>query len=339
MVLMNKSIAYASETFISWFVSRVLVRKTSGTFRAEELEAFVEAFPEDPKDFFTTEHNTLPPENWFRKKSKKKGLVYGDFSFPSDEPIGEPKNDQVHGVALLHPKKEKSPHVIFLHGWITPFHHQSVRFAKDLAKSGYSTYMMELPYHMRRTPPGRFSGIHMINADPRILYHGIRQAIADVQKLIRALRAQGVESIHLAGLSMGAHICGIASAIQEDIDSLLLIIPVSDYLHTILHAPILKSSREILKELPVTSEELQRFFAPLELTRYQPLVPSDKILIVNGVYDRIVFSDKVRHLWKVWGLPSLLEVPHSHVSLFFSQSPFKLMAQHLKQHYLPLQSG
>jgi pimeloyl-ACP methyl ester carboxylesterase len=331
---MWKPWALVLENFISWFVNQFLIGKVEGSINIQALEQFFDVFPhDDPQHFFSDFELTGMPTEWLWEKEAQGKGIGAEFAFPSDTPLGDPVNDQVHGVALLHPAREQSHAMILLHGWITPFHQQSLRVARELLPLGYSTFMMESPYHMRRTPPGRFSGIHLIDPDLRKLYYAIRQSVADLCKLIEGLRQLGYRRFSLCSISMGAQTAAMAAsmpAYQGWFDSLTLFMPSVDLNQTFARSPIMELGRRLLEENQISEERLQRYLEPLRLSHFRPLLPPERIILVNARYDRIVFPHKVRELWKAWGGPRLLEEPHGHVSLYFSGDPIRHAAEVLR---------
>lgn len=327
---MWKPLTQMVETITSVFVNQVLIRKEGDNPELEALSDFLGAFPaQEPLSFFAEEQETLPQRGWVREKGKKGDGILVDFAFGSSLPSGHPKNDRVRGIGLLHPDRERSPHIVLLHGWITPGHQQSMLVAQELLRHGYSTYILELPFHMRRAVSGYFSGTYLMNADLRVLFRGIRQGVADTRKLLRGLKHQGVPSVGLLGISLGAYTSGIVSALEDDLDKLVMLAPLVEPFFTFLHSPMVSKSHRIFQKAELSIRELEGHLAPLNLYNYRPKLPSERIFLINALFDEVVFPEKVRKLWRTWECPHLLEVPHGHVTLFFSWEPFEAAAAYL----------
>ncbi|TNE44724.1 MAG: alpha/beta fold hydrolase [Deltaproteobacteria bacterium] len=334
---MWKPATFAVESFVSWFVNKMLIKPGPDQVSRQEIEAWFENFPKnDPQSYFLPDRPFLPvPRDWLKEESKHGDATLADFAFPSDIETGSQRNDTVRGKAILHPSRAQGPAVIMLHGWLTPGHHQSMSVAKDLVQQGYSTYMLELPQHMRRRPKGKFSGSTFINPDLRKFYGAIQQSVSDVHKLIQLLQRKGHRQIHLMGISFGAYISTIVSSCPPDprrIQSLTLVMPVVDLSYTFANSPILSKGRELLEHHDITMDELSELFAPLKTSNYRPLLPRERILLVNASHDRVSYAHKVRELWKEWNYPHLFEEPQGHVSMIFAREPFRRIVSHLGQY-------
>ncbi len=335
---MWKPATYAVESFVSWFVNQVLIDAPQEKVTRKELQAWFEDFPaQNPIEYFCKKHTEIPvSHDWLQEgRRRSDGSVVAEFSFPSNIKTGCERNDQVQGQALLHPSRAHSPAVIMLHGWLTPGHQQSMLTAKELLKQGYSTYMMELPQHMRRSAKGKFSGSTFIHPDLRLLFGAIQQSVADLHKLMRLLSNQGHTQIHLMGISFGAYIATLAACAPPNsqwLQSLNLVMPLVDLGYTFAHSPILRKGRDLLQHHDITMEELQEFFAPLHTKNFRPLVPRERILLVNASHDQVSYAHKVRELWETWNYPHLFEEPQGHVSMFFARDPYRRIARHLAQY-------
>lgn len=335
---MWKPATYAVESLISWFVNRVLIDTPQEKVTRSEIETWFESFPKDnPVEYFCKDHPHIPVSRDWLKESRRRsdGSWNADFSFSSDVETGDERNDLARGRALLHPSKAQSPAVILLHGWLTPGHQQSMLTARELLAYGYSTYMLELPQHMRRRPRGKYSGSTFIHPDLRLLFGTIQQSVSDVRKLMRLLHRQGHTQIHLMGLSFGAYISTLAACAPPDprwLESLSLVMPLVDLSYTFANSPMLGKGRELLHEQDISMEELQELFAPLHTKNFKPALPRERILLVNASYDRVTYAHKVRDLWEAWDYPHLFEEPQGHVSMFFARRPYRRIAEHLSQY-------
>lgn len=336
---------YVLESFVSWFVNHALIgsiekRATHHDAHVESILRFLERLPQDDFGAFfqADEERPLPPR-WYQNTQHKEQL---DFSFPSDCPLGDSKNDLVRGKAFLPKGHSKEHAVVLLHGWITPDHHQSFRVAREFQRYQLPTYMLELPMHMRRTPKGSFSGTSMLDPDLTIFFHALRQAVIDLQKLIRGLRQKGYHTIHLCGISLGAYVASVVASIceaEEAPASLSAVMPLVDIGYTFQHSPMLSSARRLLAHYQIAPEELLSFFQPLQLTQFRPKLSKDRILIVNAAHDRVTYAHKVNELWEAWDRPHMFEEEHGHVSMFFALEPFQRVAAYLghrfARHALP----
>ena len=326
---MWRSVTTGVEHLTSLFVNRVLLKQSKRRVSWEELEAYFAAFPkEEPLAFFADRPVSAMEAGWMKKEIRRVGEpIEADFSYRSDRPSGDVKNDLVRGVSLLHPNYRHGSHVILLHGWITPGHQQSRWVAQELLRYGISTHMLELPYHMRRSPKGSFSGTRLIDADFSILLDALRQGIADTRKLIVGLRAEGVERIGLMGISLGGYTAGMVAALEGGLESLTLAAPLVDLGYTLLNSPMIAVGRRMIEHIP--AEQITPLFAPLRLNSYKPQIEKQRILLINSMHDKVVYPHKIQELWQAWGEPMLFKESHGHVTLFFSRDSFRRVAEYI----------
>jgi esterase/lipase len=325
---------FALESTVSWFVNRVLIGKVQGQADADALLAFIDSISEnDPLSFFdTSQEPALSPHVVWKHSAKHPDRA--EFSFSSDVPLGLPQNDTAQGRVLFHPNRQHGHAMILLHGWITPGHQQSFMIARELQRYGFSTFMLELPFHMRRTPKGSFSGTGIIQPDLRVFFRALRQAIADIHKLIKALRMQGYQCIHLCGISLGAFLSAITASLPHtahELASLSLCMPLVDLHYTFQHSPIMTAGRRILSQHALDEHKIHNLFKQFRLTQFKPRLSPEQILLINARHDQVTYSHKVHELWEAWDRPTMFEEPHGHVSMFFAKEPYEKMARYLGQ--------
>ena len=319
---MWRTLTSTIEYTTSLIVNHVLVPKNKGKLDRDKLEAFVSTFPKDtPEAFFKNTEPGRMPANWLQLNPQTGSYIKGSFSFFSDLPSGNDKNDLVKGVSYLHPSYKHGKHIILLNGWLTPSHFQSKQVARELLKYGVSTHMMELPYHMDRAPKGTFSGTGLIHPDISILFNGMRQGVSDARKLLRGLRSMGIADVGLMGFSLGGYTAGVVSSLEPRLDSLTMVAPLTDLGNTLLCSPLVKTIRNMMTT--VSPERIRHLFEPFRLENYQPQLCNSRILLVNPLNDKVVFPHKVREVWEAWDKPQIIEPKHGHVSLFLSSSAFK----------------
>lgn len=54
---------------------------------------------------------------------------------------------------------------------------------------------------------------------------------------------------------------------------------------------------------------------PLNLTMAQPFIPSETILLIEGIYDFMCPKEDLEDLWLSWGQPDIWRLPHGHVGI------------------------
>jgi hypothetical protein len=71
--------------------------------------------------------------------------------------------------------------------------------------------------------------------------------------------------------------------------------------------------RELVRWRRAADEALDR--TALNLIRFQPVIPRENILVIEGMHDLIVGSGPVDELWQAWGRPDRWRLPYGHLSM------------------------
>ena len=150
----------------------------------------------------------------------------------------------------------------------------------------------------------------------------IRQSAIDVRRTIDFLCTQpdiDTEKIGLAGVSLGAVICVLATASDDRIKSLCLIIGSGDLpqiMSTTGYSRV-KKFRDVmlqnkgltLKELPTKGADLLAEIDPLT---YSSHLDPEKILMINGRFDNIVKYRVAKKTWESLRKPEWYVIPTTH---------------------------
>ena len=69
---------------------------------------------------------------------------------------------------------------------------------------------------------------------------------------------------------------------------------------------MLQRAQQLLEKVNLT---------PLNLTRIHPVILSENILLMEGIYDLMCPKDDIEDLWQTWGQPDIWRLPHGHVGI------------------------
>ncbi len=76
------------------------------------------------------------------------------------------------------------------------------------------------------------------------------------------------------------------------------------------------ASPRIRSMLPRAGQLCEKLnLTPLNLTRIQPVITREKILLVEGIYDLMCPKDQIEDLWQAWGQPDIWRFSHGHVGV------------------------
>ncbi len=225
------------------------------------------------------------------------------FTSPVDSPW--PENRIVHGKFYRAGRNwQNRPSVILLHGW------------NGELRRGINAAMFELPYHAQRKPQAPGAIRNFISHDLVRMVEATRQALADASALSGWLQKQGSPRIGVWGISLGAWLAGLLACHESRLAAALLMTPVNRMDRAIRELEFCEPIRRSLDAAPVPlpQESLER----LNLLYHEPLIPPEKILLVESRYDLFAPPETVEELWRAWGQPQIWRVRHGHISILMS---------------------
>lgn len=258
-------------------------------------------------------------------------LEGGRFQFTSPISTPWPENNRVPGrfVPARGPKPKpgagKGPAVILLHGWNGEAGYRNLfpPMSWRFAGLGMSVAMIELPYHGNRKP--RSGNLrNFLSGDHEQMMRATQQSIADTRAVIDWLVNEGYGPIGLWGFSLGSWLSGLVACADPRLQALVLLTPVPRIDRAIHSLEFCRHIRETLgDQIDIVKE--------LNLTAHQPLLPPDKILLVEAIYDLFAPADAVEELWHCWGKPEIWRARHGHISILFSPWILERMGRWLRR--------
>ncbi|HVJ80103.1 MAG TPA: alpha/beta hydrolase family protein, partial [Planctomycetia bacterium] len=151
------------------------------------------------------------------------GLELANVRFPSPLTTPHPENNTVYGELFRPRGVKRPPCAIVLH--IAGGDFPLARFvASMLAHRGTAALFVKLPYYGERRPPG--GKIRMLSADMERSLTSMRQAVLDLRRCCDWIAAQpdlDGDRIGVIGISLGAIVGGLASAIEPRLSHACLV--------------------------------------------------------------------------------------------------------------------
>jgi len=212
-----------------------------------------------------------------------------------------------------------APVVVLSHGWA----HDEVRglekiFVHPLLRAGFSVAIPAHAFHFDRTPAGTYSGEMMVSGDVVLTVEAFRQSVADLSGLVSWLRARSTSSrrVGVIGYSLGGYIAGLLACVRDDLEFLVIAGAGDSVVSPILDTGLGVNVREDLSLSGMDHREnLERAWGIISPGQHTPRVPQERILLVAGLYDRIMLPRSVDRLREAWGRPAILWEPQGHYSL------------------------
>jgi len=236
------------------------------------------------------------------------------FQFTSPIEPSAPENKIVHGKFFPAGRNwQGKPSVILLHGWNGElgYWRQFPYLAWRLNRHGLNAAMFELPYHAQRKPQSGDGIRNFISHDLVRMIEATQQALADARALLGWLKAQGSPCVGFWGISLGAWLAGLLACHEPRTAGAVLMTPVNRMDRAIRELDFCKPIRRSLDGAAISLDRLNLLY-------HRPLIPPEKILLVQSRYDLFAPPETVEELWHAWNHPQMWRVRHGHISILMS---------------------
>lgn len=297
-------------------------KNTMPSYDDKELHQYLKRkYLSHPASFYTL--NGHDPHVSLALDEKRETYTLYHLTFHSPVQSHHKENNSVHGRYYELKDNKNAPTVVILHGWrvrnLLFFH----RAALEFLELGYNAVFFPLPYHFDRAPAGSYSGQFMVSADGVQTIESMRQAVLECKLLFNWLEKRGCESAGVFGVSLGGWISTFLCTVEPRLSFAIPVVPASDPVEMFQHSRL---ARLITVGLNGKIDELfEKFKSGLKVlqpARYSPVIPKEKILLVEGRYDEMVPSSIVEKLWRAWRKPPILRYSHGHLSILFLEPDF-----------------
>ena len=258
--------------------------------------------------------------------------------FPSAYRSPYPANNTVHAWWLVPTKRTgRAPTVVLLHSLGVRRPELEMGLARELARNGVAVFLMTLPYHMQRTPPGYGSGDLILAGDIALLREAGIQATWDVRRAVDWLQRQpevDPDRIALVGISLGAILGATALASEPRLHSAVLILGGADLAHVLWDSILAIRARARLRREGYTLERLREELEPIEPLNLLTSEHGEKTFVIGARFDIVVPTEDTEKLIRALGNPKVLWLNTGHFGGGLVQRPlFRLVRQHLQARF------
>jgi esterase/lipase len=239
-----------------------------------------------------------------------------------------------NGKALLFQGKSNES-LVFVHG----LGHRNFEYLKyypiNLSKSGYTTMMLVLPYHLDRMPQNE--NISFLSGTASDIEKRFYQSVVDTLTCVDYLENLGMKKIHIMGFSFGGMISTISLALDKRIDKGILVVTGGNFEYITWKSIATKVLRiryededscniERCHELHKKFDISARSFSCIEdlenlpsCFRYDPsLFAKDlnpnKILMFSAIFDPFIPQKSSKDLWNKMNKPKRYKLPSGHMT-------------------------
>jgi hypothetical protein len=198
------------------------------------------------------------------------------------------------------------------HLWLERLAFDAGRFYR----AGLDVVLYVLPHHGLRGPHGPFQSGAFFDIDLVRTNETFAQAIYELRALLRYLRASGTGPVGAFGMSLGGYVTALLATIESELAFAVPMIPLASLVDMMWGQGADDPRLALAIEHGWTLELLQdvsRVHAPLVR---QPLVPSERRLIIAALGDGICPPAQADALWRHWGKPRIHWYPGGHLAQF-----------------------
>lgn len=256
---------------------------------------------------------------------RQDGYIEYRVEFPSAFQSPYPANNTVYAWWLVPAERNgRVPTVVLLHSLGIRRPELEMGLARELVRHGIAVFLMTLPYHMQRTPPGHGSGDLILAGDVGLLRDAAIQATWDVRRAFDWLQRQpetDPDRIALVGISLGAILGATALASEPRVHSAVLILGGADLAHVLWDSILAIRARARLRREGYTLERLRAELAPIEpLNRLTP-EHGEKTFVIGARFDIVVPTEDTEKLIRALGNPQVLWLNTGHFGGGLVQRP------------------
>ncbi|MCH7762072.1 hypothetical protein IIA15_11865 [candidate division TA06 bacterium] len=267
---------------------------------------------------------------------KREAYSLYEVTFPSPVQTESKENNTVYSLHYRPNHHRKGFAIVVFHGWLArraPFER---RISQELAAGGFDAFLLNLPYHLKRTPKGRRSGKDFFSKDLKKTYSAFHQAVLDARKLADLLQKDGYR-IGGFGLSLGAILLNLLMGVDERYEIGVSVVGGGDF-NTLLRKGWM--GRWVVKSPELNGRkwedrkicmEYRKFLSEIDETGKIPKPPREwflldpltyahrnhprRVLLFNGLFDPIIPRASVLKLTNRLGISKPVWLPTEHFSI------------------------
>jgi hypothetical protein len=284
-----------------------------------------EGWLHDPTGFH---HDPPPLTDVTRSMGWAMGMWYERLSWPSgySTPQELPGHERWESYArnriayaYLVRSAPARPWLVCIHGFGTGvpmsdfFAFRARKLAEELKLNLAFTV---LPLHGPRRA-SRLSGAELLSYNLLDFVYGMGQAVWDLRRLIRWLKADGATQVGFYGMSLGSYAGALLAGLEPGIDLAIAGVPLCDMARMIDHHATSKM-RTRAREHGIGFEPLSRLYSVVSPLAWPSQVSTDRTFMYAGVGDRMSTPGQATRLWRHWGEPRILWYEGSHLTFLWS---------------------
>jgi len=179
---------------------------------------------------------------------------------------------------------------------------------------GLNVAIPVLPFHGERAV-GRRGGDGYLAGDVLDTVHAQAQAVWDIRRLVRWLRATGAPAIGLYGVSLGGYTAALLAALEDELACVVCGIPTVDFID-LMRANTSDVWLTLTTWLGFDWEKIERLHRVIAPLAMRPRVDPSRCFVFAGTSDTLAPPGHALDLWRHWGEGNLSWYQGGHVSFF-----------------------
>lgn len=215
------------------------------------------------------------------------------------------RNRTAHVRYWRHRGSEPRPTIVAIHGFSADLYHLNEwLFALPwLHRLGCNVLLFTLPFHGRRQSRlSPFSGHGFFAGGPAHINEAFAHAVFDFRILMDWLSGRPeVEQVGVMGVSLGGFTASLLAAVEPRLAFSVPNVPVVSIPDLVMDwEPIGVMMRGALKATRQGVEEARYLLAASSPLTYTPRIPTERLMIIGGIGDRLAPPRHSRLLWEHW---------------------------------------
>lgn len=202
--------------------------------------------------------------------------------------LSYPENNDIY--LHYHPAAVARGNILLVHGLFDDNMINYNFLIQLLNEAGFNLYLFVLPYHYERKPAGSlFSGEFFWSADLFRSHHAAKQAVFDLKASISFIQQRSALPTILSGFSMGGNVSLRYFLLENTIEGLFLINPVTRLSQLFWESPLLRFVQNDLESAGYDLKRVETLFRSVDPVQNVEDSPSEKpIALGYSIYDQIV---------------------------------------------------
>ena len=243
-----------------------------------------------------------------------------EIAFPSPIQTHWRENNTCYAYHLRVGDGKPHPAFVILHGWgRRSLSVELRRIGLRLARHGIESLFLVMPFHLRRAPPGSWSGEYMISGDVVRTAECFQQTVAEVRAILPWLREIS-PAVGFLGYSLGGIIGHLAMTV-ESFPVGVTFLASGNSAGVTWEGRMTRHVRADIERAGIDRARLEQIWAVTNPTLLAPFNKTKNLLMMAGKFDEIVPPKFTLELWEALGRPPLKCFPCAHYSSFFFLRP------------------